>query len=112
MVEYPCLDGTLDALANPVRRQILERLREQELRVTDVAKPFDMSLAAVSKHIGQLERAGLVRRRVEGRDHWLRLDPGPLTAAEAWIAHTRRFWNSRFDALGAALAADAANDTR
>lgn len=91
MVEYQRLDATYDAIASPVRRQILERLRERELRVTEVAKPFEMSLAAVSKHIAQLERAGLVKRRVVGRDHWLRLDLGPLSAAEAWIAQTRRF---------------------
>ena len=112
MVEYRQLDGTYDALASPVRRQILERLRERELRVTEVAKPFDMSLAAVSKHIGQLERAGLIRRRVVGREHWLRLDPGPLNAAEAWIAETRNFWSGRLDVLASVLMDDAATGDR
>ena len=104
MVEHPRLDATYDAIANPVRRAIVARLRERELRVTDVARPFDMSLAAVSKHIRQLERAGLIRRDVRGRDHWLRLDPAPLADAAAWIAETRAFWTGRLDALDAVLA--------
>ena len=99
MVEYRHLDATYDALANPVRRRILAELGDGERRVTELARPFDMSLAAVSKHIRQLERAGLVRRRVAGRDHWLRLDPAPLGPAEAWIAQARAFWNGRLDAL-------------
>ncbi len=99
MVEYQQLDATYDALANPVRRQILAELMAGERRVTELAAPFDVSLAAVSKHIRHLEQAGLVRRRVAGRDHWLRLEPGPLASAEAWIAQARRFWEGRLDAL-------------
>jgi DNA-binding transcriptional ArsR family regulator len=72
-----------------------------EQRVTDIARPFDMSLAAVSKHIRVLEDAGIVRRRIEGRTHWLSLDPAPLAAAEGWIEATRSFWESRIDALEA-----------
>jgi DNA-binding transcriptional ArsR family regulator len=99
MVEYLQLDATYDAIANPVRRRILAELTAGEKRVTEVAAPFELSLAAVSKHIRQLERAGLVQRRIAGRDHWLRLDPTPLGPAEAWIAQARRFWTSRLDAL-------------
>src|SRR5262245_43224064 len=103
MVEYQLLDITYDALASPVRRQILTELMAGERRVTDLAAPFDVSLAAVSKHVRQLERAGLVRRRVAGRDHWLRLETAPLAAAEAWIAQARRFWEGRLDALAELL---------
>ncbi|WP_405583504.1 ArsR/SmtB family transcription factor [Streptomyces sp. NBC_01190] len=81
------LDLTFAALADPTRREILRRLQHmEEARVTDLARPLPMSLAAVSKHIGVLERAGLVRRDVRGRDHFLRAAPGRLAEAEAWIA--------------------------
>lgn len=106
MVEYPrTLDATYAALANDTRRAIVGRLGAGAARVTDLAEPFDMSLAAVSKHILVLERAGLVRRRVEGRTHWLSLDPRPLAEAEAWIERTRAFWDERLDALEGILRA-------
>lgn len=99
MVEYPQLNEIYAALASDVRRSIVDRLVRGEARVTELASPFDISLAAVSKHIGVLERAGLVRRRVEGRTHWLALEPRPLIEAEAWIERTRAFWSGRLDAL-------------
>ena len=74
----PHLDRTLTALADPTRRAILQRLARGEARVTDVARPFAMSLEAVSKHVRVLERARLVRRRRAGREHLLSLDPRPL----------------------------------
>jgi DNA-binding transcriptional ArsR family regulator len=97
------LDRTYAALANETRRAIVARLVAGDARVTDVAQPFATSLAAVSKHITVLERAGLVRRRVVGRTHWLSLDPEPLGEAEAWIERTREFWSGRLDALDALL---------
>lgn len=108
MVEYlgSRLDDAYGALASDVRRGIVALLVAGEARVTDVAKPFPISLAAVSRHIAVLERAGLVRRRVEGRTHWLALDPRPLADAEAWIERTRAFWNARLDALDAVVGAD------
>ena len=84
------LDETLSALADPTRRAILSRLAQGEARVTDVARPFAISLNSVSKHIRMLERARLVRRRVEGREHFLALDPAPLDEASAWIDEQRR----------------------
>ncbi|MBL7952627.1 MAG: winged helix-turn-helix transcriptional regulator [Flavobacteriales bacterium] len=93
------LDTTLLALADPTRRAILRRLSAGEARVTDVARPFAMSLNAVSKHILVLERAKLVRRRKEGRDHYLSYRPEPLDEAAQWIEHTRNFWASRLDTL-------------
>ncbi len=100
MVEGSPLDAVYRALADDSRRAIVWRLAaEGELKVTELARPFDMSLNAVSKHIKVLERAGLVRRRVAGRDHWLSLQSEPLAAAHSWIGLYQRFWESRVDAL-------------
>lgn len=93
------LDRTLLALADPTRRAILERLSTGEARVTDIARPFSMSLNAVSKHILVLERARLVRRRKVGRDHYLSYRQEPLDTAAQWINSTRNFWASRLDEL-------------
>lgn len=97
------LDATLVALADPTRRAIVERLTRGEARVTDLAKPFAMSLNAVSKHIRVLERARLVRRRHAGREHILSFDPAPLDEASEWIAAQRALWNARLDALAELL---------
>jgi len=97
------LDSTLLALADPTRRAILESLSRGEARVTDVAAPFAISLNSVSKHIRQLERAGLVRRRVLGREHFLSLDARPLDRAVVWIEAQRTLWRQRLRALDALL---------
>ena len=100
MVDGSPLDGVYAALSDSSRRSIVWRLSaEGELKVTDLARPFDISLNAVSKHIKVLEHAGLVRRRISGRDHWLSLTSEPLAAAHAWIGLYQRFWESRIDAL-------------
>jgi len=93
------LDETLSALADPTRRAILSRLAAGEARVTDVARPFPISLNSVSKHIRMLERAQLVRRRVDGREHFLTLTPEPLDEAAAWIAEQRKLWAWRLGEL-------------
>jgi DNA-binding transcriptional ArsR family regulator len=93
------LDHTMMALADPTRRAILKRLSQGEALVTELAKPFDMSLNAVSKHILILERAHLVVRRREGRKHHLSLNPEPLAAAADWIEHYRQVWELSFDRL-------------
>jgi DNA-binding transcriptional ArsR family regulator len=100
------LDDTLVALADETRRSILKQLASGEARVTELAAPFDISLNSVSKHIRLLERAGLVRRRVAGRDHFLALDPKPFDELSQWMLRTREFWNTRLDVLEAALRAD------
>lgn len=100
------LDATLLALADPTRRAIVRRLTQGEARVTEIAAPFPMSLNAVSKHIRVLERAGLVRRRVVGREHILSFNPAPLDEAAAWIAAQQATWHQRFDALESLLAAE------
>ena len=99
MEMQPNLDRTLTALADPTRRALLQLLSSGEARVTELARPFAISLNSVSKHIRVLERAQLVRRRRVGREHVLSFDPGPLDEAAAWIEHQRTFWNARLDAL-------------
>lgn len=93
------LDGVFNALCDPTRRAILARLTNAEARVTDIAADFPISLNSISKHIRTLERAGLLKRRVMGREHVLSLDPAPLSGAAAWIEHYRRFWENRLAAL-------------
>jgi len=100
------LDDTLVALADETRRSILKRLSGGDARVTEIAEPFEISLNSVSKHIRILERAGLVRRRIEGRDHYLSLQPAPLDAAAAWLQRERAAWTTRLDKLEAALRAE------
>ena len=100
------LDDTLVALADETRRDILQRLSAGDARVTELASPYDISLNSVSKHIRILERAGLVRRRVSGRDHFLTLDQAPLDQATAWMERQRTAWGRRLDKLEAALRAD------
>ena len=100
------LDDTLIALADETRRDILKRLAAGAARVTEIAAPFDISLNSVSKHIRILERAGLVRRRVAGRDHFLSLEPKPLDDAAAWMLRERQAWTARLDRLEAALRAE------
>jgi DNA-binding transcriptional ArsR family regulator len=100
------LDDTLIALADDTRRSILKRLAAGEARVTEVAEPFGISLNSVSKHIKLLERAGLVRRRVAGRDHFLSLEPKPFDELTRWMHETREFWSARLDHLEAALRAE------
>jgi DNA-binding transcriptional ArsR family regulator len=99
------LDETLIALADSTRRAILHRLSEGEARVTDLAKPFAMSLNSVSKHISMLERAHLVRRRRSGREHFLSLNSAPLEEAARWVVAHRAIWTARLDALDVALQA-------
>ena len=89
------LDETLQALADPTRRAILQRLSEGEARVTEIARPFAISLNSVQ----MLERAELVRRRREGREHILSLNPGPLDEAAEWIEGQRSLWKFRLGTL-------------
>jgi len=99
MVEHSSLDAVLSAIADPTRRAILARLAETSETVTGVSARFPVSLNAVSKHVKVLEKAGLVRREIAGREHRLYLDPVPLQEAAEWIARYRQFWNVRLEAL-------------
>lgn len=95
------LDTTLLAISDPTRRAIIDRLSRGPARVTDVAEPFAMSLAAVSKHVKVLERAGLVRRARNGREHTLELDAAPLQAVAQWAHRYEGYWTERLDQLEA-----------
>lgn len=93
------LDQVFSALSDPTRRAILAQLARKPATITEIAAPFAVSLNAVSKHVMVLERAGLVRREVAGREHHCRLETAPLRRADAWLEHYRHFWEVRLDAL-------------
>ena len=93
------MDAVFHALAHDTRRAMLRRLAGGELTVGELAKPLAMSLAAASKHVQVLERAGLLHRTVNGRRHVCRLRAAPLAQAEAWLRWYEPFWNDRLDAL-------------
>lgn len=99
IVKESTLDQTLIALADPTRRAILTRLLEGEARVTEIAAPFDISLNSVSKHIRILERANLVKRQKQGREHILSIAPAPLDEAAEWIDAQRSLWSARLSEL-------------
>src|SRR5271168_2502717 len=96
-------DATLDlvfgALADPVRREILNHLDGKDLLVTELAAPFDITLQAVSRHIHVLVRAGLVTQERTGRISRCRLDTGPILTASLWLNRYSRYWQSQFDTL-------------
>jgi DNA-binding transcriptional ArsR family regulator len=93
------LDLAFGALAHPIRRGILARLSTGEATVSKLAKPFRVSAPAISKHMRILEEAGLMSRRIKGREHHCRLEEKQMRQAQAWIERQRKFWNERLDAL-------------
>jgi DNA-binding transcriptional ArsR family regulator len=97
------LNGTFAALADPTRRAILARLARGEASVGDLARPFDISLPAISRHLRVLEHARLIERRVDAQRRVCRLRPQPLHAAANWIDRYRDFWEERLDDLAALL---------
>ncbi|ODT18251.1 MAG: transcriptional regulator [Kaistia sp. SCN 65-12] len=101
--DHPSLDRLFHALSDPTRRAMLRALADDEHKIGDLARPFAMSFAAASKHVRVLESAGLVSRRVEGRNHVCRIEPAPLAEAEAWLSFYARFWSRRLDTLEALL---------
>jgi DNA-binding transcriptional ArsR family regulator len=96
-------DQVYGAIADPTRRAILDILAEGEINVGSLAERFPISLNGVSKHVKVLERAGLVERTVQGREHRLRLNAEPLREASMWLEHYRTFWDTRLAALEALL---------
>ena len=99
------LGSVFRALADPTRRAMLRSLARRPCSVGELAEPFEISLAAASKHIKALERAGLVHREVQGRTHLCRLDARPMHAGMEWIRHYEQFWNERLDVLESLLKA-------
>lgn len=93
------LDQVFSALADPTRRRILSMLLEDDMAVTDVADPFDVSLAAISKHLGILTRAGLISQDRRGRITWCRLEPKGLFAASVWMQGFGQFEPVNLDAF-------------
>ncbi len=98
------LSVTLSALADPTRRGILARLAMGNATVTELAEPYDMSLAAVSKHLKVLEGAGLISRGKDAQFRPCKLEAGPLRDIDGWIANYRRFWEESLDQLDVYLA--------
>jgi DNA-binding transcriptional ArsR family regulator len=109
MVNYQAaaLDRTFAALADPTRRALLARLdREEALTVSELARPFPVSLPAVMKHLDVLTDAGLIRRTKSGRSVTCRLTPAPMEQAMNWLAHYEKYWTEQLDRLAAFLEKD------
>ncbi|HWK37973.1 MAG TPA: metalloregulator ArsR/SmtB family transcription factor [Hyphomicrobium sp.] len=94
------------ALSNDTRRKMVRLLARRPYRITELAPKFDISLAAVSKHMQLLERAGLIDRQVRGRDHYCTLKPTALSKAHAWLGGYEQYWSARLDALERVLSED------
>lgn len=100
MVEYTLgLDAVFGSLADPTRRDILNRVARSELSVSEISQPYDMSLAAVSKHLKILEQARLITKRRKGRQHLVSLAPGALRQADDYLKFYQQFWTERLEAL-------------
>ena len=102
MVEHD-LNLVFHALGDPTRRAILDRLAQGEATVSDLSQPFPISLAAVSKHLGVLERAGLVTREARGRERLCRINPAALDDARNWLEFHQKFWAASLDSLEALI---------
>ncbi|WP_299750141.1 metalloregulator ArsR/SmtB family transcription factor [uncultured Tateyamaria sp.] len=100
------LDTVFSALADPTRRAILAMLLEDDMAVTDVAEPFEMSLAAISKHLTILTRAGLIQQEKRGRVKWCKLDPDAMRGASVWMQGFGQFEPVNMDAFERFLAAE------
>lgn len=99
----PQLDTVLQALADPTRRAVIERLARGPASVSDLAAPFDMALPSFMQHLGVLEQSGLVRSQKRGRVRTCRLAPRPLAQLDSWLAQQRCLWERRLDQLDAHL---------
>jgi DNA-binding transcriptional ArsR family regulator len=103
MVKHTLIDQVFHALSEPTRRAMVERLGQGPLSVSDLAKPFDVTLAAVMQHLQVLEQSGLVRTEKVGRVRTCRIDPAGFGLAEQWFEERRASWQRRFDRLSALL---------
>ncbi|WP_306112921.1 MULTISPECIES: helix-turn-helix transcriptional regulator [unclassified Roseovarius] len=104
------LDTVFAALADPTRRAILSMLLEDDMAVTDVAEPFEMSLAAISKHLNILSRAGLISQERRGRVKWCKLEPDAMKAASVWMQGFGQFEPVNLDAFERFLEVELDND--
>jgi DNA-binding transcriptional ArsR family regulator len=105
------LDLVFKALGDQTRRDLLDRLSEGPAMVTELAKPFAMSLPAVGKHLRVLEKAGLVERTITGRVHRCALTSLPLRNAGEWLMHYQQFWDENLDALSTYFQRDSENES-
>jgi DNA-binding transcriptional ArsR family regulator len=112
MLKYAAIDDSFRALAEPTRRAIIERLSRGPAAVSDLARPFDMTLAAVVQHVQVLEECGLVRSEKTGRVRTCRLEPEGLKGLADWVAERRMLMERRFDRLGEILAETAPEDQK
>ena len=110
--EAPRLDAIFRALSDGTRRRMLRSLTTRARTVGELAAPFQISVAAASKHIKVLERAGLVQRQIQGRTHVCQLRAQALAEAEQWLQHYQQFWTQRLDALETVLRESAAAPTK
>jgi DNA-binding transcriptional ArsR family regulator len=104
MLDQRAVDQVFQALGDPNRRALLEQLSRGPASVTSLARPLDITLAAVIQHLQVLEESGIVRTEKAGRVRTCHIDPGGLTLAEQWIAERRSLWERRLDRLGDLLA--------
>jgi len=102
----PRLDQTFSALSDPTRRAILSMLLEDDMAVTDVAEPFQMSLAAISKHLTILAQAGLISQEKRGRVKWCKLEPAAMKDASVWMESFGQFESINLDAFEKFLASE------
>lgn len=104
MLQHQALDRVFQALADPSRRAIVDRLSHGDASVSELARPLAMSLAAVVQHVQLLEASGLIRTEKTGRVRTCQLDRGVLSQAETWLSQRRTLWEGHLDRLGEVLA--------
>jgi DNA-binding transcriptional ArsR family regulator len=107
MLNNAAVDRVFNALGEPTRRAIVERLSGGPMSVSDLAQPFDLTLAAIVQHLQVLEESGVVRTEKVGRVRTCRIEPGGLRVAERWLSERRALWERRLDRLGELLDQDA-----
>jgi DNA-binding transcriptional ArsR family regulator len=100
MVEYSLsLDSVFSSLADPTRRDILRRVSDRQLSISQIALPYDLTFAAISKHLQVLERAKLIIKRRKGKEQIVTIAPQALKSADDYLEFYRRFWEERLDSL-------------
>jgi DNA-binding transcriptional ArsR family regulator len=109
---YPAIGPVFQALADPTRRAVVERLTRGPASVTDLARPFGMALPSFTQHLGVLERCGLVRSHKQGRIRTYALEPRPLAAAGDWLNRQRSTWEQRLDQLDHYLIEEEKKETK
>lgn len=97
------LDAIFGSLADPIRRDILRRVSKKEMSISDIAKPYPVTFAAISKHLKVLEKAKLIMKRRQGKEQMIQVVPAALLEAEVYLRQYEKLWNNRLDNLEAYL---------